>query len=184
METEKQYTFNELKAKLTEKERLFCHQYIIDWNGARSAREAGYSEKSCRQIADQNLSKLHIQQYISFIKNNLEEESGITKLKALNELKKIAFSSIAHLHNTWIERKEFESLTDDQKAAIESIDTKTVTINFDETTKEVEYVKIKLYSKLQAIDSINKMLGYHVPVKTDLTSNGETITVIVPTREN
>jgi len=102
----------------------------------------------------------------------------------LNEFTKIAFSSIAHLHNTWIDRKDFESLTDDQKASIESIDTKTVTINFDDTTKEVEYVKIKLYSKLQANIEIKKMLGYDLPTKSDITSGGEKIVSgIIMTKE-
>lgn len=173
MDEPKKYTLDELKAKLTEKERIFCHQYIIDWNGARSAREAGYSEESVYEIASQNLRKLHIQQYIDFIKNDIEREAGISKLRNIQELTKIAYSNIAHFHNTWITLKEFESLTDEQKACIESIDTKTVTINFEEETKTVEYVKIKLYSKLQAIESINKMMGYNLPDKVDLTTNGK-----------
>lgn len=165
---EKQYTIDELKEKLTEKERIFCHEYIVDWNGSRSARVAGYSEKTSCEIAHENLRKPHIKQYIAFIKNNLEEESGITKLRNLKELAKIAYSSIAHMHNTWIERKDFETLTDDQKSAIESIDTKTVTVNFDDTVKEVEYVKISLFSKQAAITEINKMMGYNAPEKKEL----------------
>jgi phage terminase small subunit len=169
MAEEKQYTFEELKKKLTNKERIFCHEYIIDWNGARAAKQAGYSEKSIYEIAYQNLIKLHIKQYINYIKNNLEEESGISKLRNLKELAKIAYSSIAHLHNTWIEKKEFDSLTDDQKAAIETIETKTVTMNYDESTKEVEYVKISLYSKQAAIQEINKMMGYNAAIKTEIS---------------
>jgi phage terminase small subunit len=103
VEAERQYTLDELKAKLTNKERIFCHQYVVDWNGARSAREAGYSENSCRQIADQNLSKLHIKQYIDLIKNDLEKEAGISKLRNLQELAKIAYSNISKLHDDWIE---------------------------------------------------------------------------------
>jgi phage terminase small subunit len=178
MDEPKKYTLEELKAKLTEKERIFCHNYIIDWNGARSAREAGYSEESAKQIAHENLTKLYLNQYIDFIKNDIEKEAGISKLRMLNELTKLAFSNIAHLHNTWITLKEFESLTDDQKACIETIDTKTQTINFDDETKTVEYVKIKLYSKLQAIDSINKMIGYNSPDKVDVALSGRQIMII------
>jgi len=169
MAEEKQYTFEELKKKLTNKERIFCHEYIVDWNGAKAARLAGYSEKTVYVTACENLTKPHIKQYINYIKNNLEEESGISKLRNLKELAKIAYSSIAHLHNTWIERKEFDSLTDDQKAAIETIETKTVTMNYDESTKEVEYVKISLYSKQAAIQEINKMMGYNAAEKRELT---------------
>ena len=86
MAEEKQYTLKELKEKLTEKEKNFCHEYIVDWNGSRAAREAGYSENSCAEIANQNLRKLHIEQYIDFIKNDYEKEAGITKLSQIKDL--------------------------------------------------------------------------------------------------
>lgn len=92
----KQYTLEELKKKLTDKERIFCHQYIVDWNGARAAREAGYSEEHAKDIAYQNSTKLYIQQYIAFIKNNIEEEAGITKLKLINALNRIIESEEAN----------------------------------------------------------------------------------------
>ena len=185
----KTYTLDQLKKKLTEKERIFCHQYITDWNGARAAREAGYSENTCYVIASENLTKPYIQQYIEFIRNNLEEETGLSKIKVLNELSKIAFSSIAQLYNTWIERKDFEQLTAEQKECIESIDTKIQQRNIGTTREpeivEIEYVKIKLYSKLQAIESINKMLGYYAPTKSDITSNGKELQVgqVIITKE-
>jgi len=159
---DKKYTLKELKEKLTEKERIFCHQYIIDWNGARAAREAGYSEDTAKQIAYEN------------IKDDIEKEAGISKLRQINELAKIAYSSIAHLHNTWIELKDFELLTDEQKEAIESIETKIEakqSYNFETDKKEmidVKYVKVKLYSKLNAIDQLNKMLGYNAPEKQEV----------------
>ena len=55
---------------------------------------------------------------------NMAETAGISALRVIKEHEKIAFSSIAHLYNTWIERVEFEKLTDDQKACIKSISTK------------------------------------------------------------
>ncbi len=174
---EKKYTLEELQDKLTEKERIFCHQYIIDWNKARAARAAGYSEESAKDIGYQNSTKLYIQQYIDYIKLDIEKETGITKIRQLNELAKIAYSSIAHLHETWIELKDFEALTNEQKESIESIDTKTETrseYNPDSDKKEpitVRYVKIKLQPKIPAIAEINKMQGYNEPEKinSDIT---------------
>ncbi len=170
---EKKYTLEDLQKRLTDKERIFCHQYIIDWNGARAAREAGYSEKTAKDIAYQNSTKLYIQQYIDYIKLDIEKETGITKIRQLNELAKIAYSSIAHLHETWIELKDFEALTGEQKEAIESIDTKTEIrseYNPESDKKEpiiVKYVKIKLHSKTPAIAEINKMQGYNEPEKVN-----------------
>ena len=51
--------------KLTVKQELFIREYLIDGNGARSARSAGYSEKTARQIATENLSKPDIQAAIA-----------------------------------------------------------------------------------------------------------------------
>lgn len=188
MDELKKYTLKELKEKLTVKEKKFCHQYIIDWNGARAAREAGYSEKTAREIAHDNLSKPHIQQYIDYIKDDFEKESGISKLRQLNELIKIAYSSVSHLHETWIELKEFESLTEEQKSCIESIETKTekrleYNIESKERDKEIEikYVKLKLHSKIQAIDQINKMMGYNAPNVLELTDKRKDISELFPT---
>lgn len=176
----KQYTIEELREKLTEKEHIFCHQYIVDWNGARSARDAGYSEESAKEIACQNLTKLHIKQYIELIKNNFEEESGISKLRNLQELAKIAYSSISHLHDTWTELAIWDEIKEnnpDAMSAVESIDTKTETRVYktdgdDEQDVEVKYVKIKLYSKTTALEMINKMLGYNLPEKRELSGVG------------
>lgn len=164
---EKKYTLKELKKKLTEKEKNFCHEYVVDWNGARAARVAGYSLKHDRTIAAQNLAKLYIKQYIEYIKDDYEMLCGISKTKQLHELTKIAYSSISHLHDNWITLKEFESLTNEQKEAIESIETKIEEIG---KNKKVKYVKLKLYPKIQALELINKMMGYNEPDKLDMSN--------------
>lgn len=51
--------------KLTTKQVLFISEFLIDGNGARAARSAGYSENSARQIATENLSKPYIQAVIA-----------------------------------------------------------------------------------------------------------------------
>lgn len=55
---------------MTEKQRRFADYFIETGNATEAARRAGYSEKSARQIGDQNLSKLDISAYI---KNRLAE---------------------------------------------------------------------------------------------------------------
>lgn len=52
-------------AELTPKQRLFCDEYLIDLNATQAAIRAGYSKKTARVVAAQNLSKLNIQEYIS-----------------------------------------------------------------------------------------------------------------------
>jgi len=167
--------------KLTEKERIFCREYIYDWNASRAAKKAGYSEKTAPEIGYENLKKPHIQKEIERVQKDLEKIAGISRKKVLEEYMKLAFSSIANLHNTWIERKEFEELTDDQKAGISEISTQVRTVyeyNPESDKKEpirVEFVKIKLYDKQKALESINKMLGYNEADKIDHTTKGEKI---------
>lgn len=51
--------------KLTEKQKLFCDEYIISLNATQAAKKAGYSKKTARKIAAENLTKPVIQNYIS-----------------------------------------------------------------------------------------------------------------------
>ncbi len=184
MTEEKKYTLPELKKKLTEKEKNFCHEYCVDWNASRAAREAGYSENSDRTIGAQNLAKLHIKQYIDFVKHDYEFLCGISKTKQLQELHKMAFSSIAYLHDTWITLKEFESLTDDQKAGIESIETKTEHKLLNDGDIATKYVKIKLYSKTVALAEINKMMGYHAAEKVNMELGINSLKLIKASESN
>lgn len=51
-------------AKLTTKQQRFCDEYLIDLNATQAAIRAGYSEKTARQMAAENLSKPYIKEYI------------------------------------------------------------------------------------------------------------------------
>lgn len=119
------------------------------------------------------------------MQDNLAETAGISRLRVLNEHMKIAFSSIADLHNTWIKRKDFESLTNEQKSIIAEIDTKIRTeyeYNPDAKEREpisVEYVRIKLFDKQKALDAISKMLGFDAPIKFDGNLNIPTLPNII-----
>jgi len=169
-------TREELEKILTEKEKAFCWRYVVLRNGAKAAREAGYSENTAKETAYENLTKPHIVEYLDVIKECLEEATGVNKFRQLEELSKLAYSGIENLHNTWIELNDWEIIKDQNPnalAAIESIDTKieTKTIKVNEDTDidiETKYVKIKLYSKIAAIAEINKMMGYNAAEKHDL----------------
>lgn len=166
-----------VELELTDKQERFCYEYCYDFNATQAAIRAGYSENTARSIASQLLTKLNIQDKIKEMQDNLAETAGISRLKVLREHQKLAFSSIANLHNTWIKRKDFEDLTEDQKSMIAEIDTKIRTeyeYNPDSEKREpinVEYVRIKLYDKQKALDSISKMLGFDAPTKIQAELN-------------
>lgn len=49
---------------LTPKQQAFCDYYIENPNATEAAIRAGYSEKTARQLAAENLSKPYIREYI------------------------------------------------------------------------------------------------------------------------
>lgn len=158
---------------LTDKEERFCYEYVLHLNASKAACLAGYSERSSRVTASRLLTKVNIQDRIRQMRDNLAETAQISALKIVKEHDKIAFSSIAHLHKTWIERTEFENLTEDQKACIRSITTKLMKKNVgtkdDPDIVDVEYVKIELYDKQKSLDSLSEMLGFNAPIKQEIT---------------
>jgi len=166
------------KPVLPEKQKIFCREYIYDWNATRSYLVAYPDVKSpevARASASRLLTNVNVQSFISEIQKNLEEIAGVSRLKVITEHMKLAFSSIAHLHNTWISRKEFESLTSEQKDCIQEIDTK-IRKEWEYNPEDpdnkkpilVEYIKVKLYDKQKSLDSISKMLGYDAPLKLEI----------------
>lgn len=159
---------------LTEKNKIFCREYIFDWNGTRAYKIAygNMTDEVAKAAASRLLTKVNVKEYIDEIQKDLEKLAGISRMKVMAEHMKMAFSSIAHLHNTWITRKDFESLTNDQKDCIQEIDTKIKKewqYNPEHPEEkdpiEVEYIKVKLYDKQKALEAISKMLGYDAPVK-------------------
>ena len=163
--------------QLTSKEERFCYEYLANgFNATKACIKAGYKETSARFIGARMSTKVNIQTRIQHMKDNLAETAGISALMVANEHAKIAFSGVAHLHNSWIDRKELEDLTEDQKACIQEISTKVVKVNVGSkespVMSDVEYVRIKTYDKQKSLDSISKMLGFNEPDKIDVGIKG------------
>jgi len=169
--------------ELTEKQKIFCEEYCVDYNASRSALKAGYSEKTYGKIGFENLQKLEIQKYIAYCKQNISELAGVSALRNLKELASISYSNIGDLKNGWISFKDFDELTEDQKKAIKACEITTIRNELGET---ITGYKIVLHDKLKAIETINKQLGYNATDKLDLTSKGEQIegnTFLVSTKD-
>ena len=163
-----------MSSKLTIKQEKFCYEYLANgFNATKAALAAGYSKKTAHATGWENLRKPEIQNRIQDMKDNLAESAGISALMVVKEHAKIAFSDVASLHNTWIERKELSELTDEQRACIQEVSTKVLKKNIGTREEpdivDVEYVKIKTYDKQRALDSISNMLGFNAPIKQEIT---------------
>lgn len=63
---------------LTDKQKRFCEEYIIDLNATQASIRAGYSKDTANVQGAQNLSKLNIQEYIATLQQSKSEELNIT----------------------------------------------------------------------------------------------------------
>lgn len=79
---------------LTDKQRRFIEEYLVDLNATQAAIRAGYSEDTARSIASELLTKPDIQSAINKAMARLSKRTEITQDKVLQQLAKIAFADI------------------------------------------------------------------------------------------
>ncbi|PHM38186.1 terminase [Xenorhabdus mauleonii] len=74
---------------LTDKQEMFCREYLVDLNATQAAIRAGYSDKTANRTASENLSKPDIQSRIAELKAERNEEVGINAAYVLKRLVEI-----------------------------------------------------------------------------------------------
>lgn len=77
---------------LTDKQRRFCEEYVVDWNATQAAIRAGYSEKTAHVTGQENLRKPIIQEYVERCKKDVARLAGISAVQNAIWLKEIAAS--------------------------------------------------------------------------------------------
>lgn len=161
------------KRGLTIKQEKFCNKYIECGNASKAYRFAyncdSMSESTIWNSAYKLLQNGDVGARISYLRQHIAEASGITALQIVNEHKKIAFSNGAKIRKGWMLLKDFEALSEDEKACIRSIETKQVkrmTADGDEIIDE--FVKVTTYDKQKSLDALSRMLGYEAPTKVEV----------------
>lgn len=89
--------------KLTPKQRRFVEEYLIDLNATQAAIRAGYSEKTARSVAAENLTKPDIANAIAKAQNARIERTEINAdyvLKRLVEIDQMDALDILHEDGT------------------------------------------------------------------------------------
>ena len=75
--------------KLTEKQKLFCLEYIVDLNATQAAIRAGYSEKTASVIANETLRKPYIQEHIAKLVKNKRKSTIASADEVLEYLTRV-----------------------------------------------------------------------------------------------
>lgn len=147
--------------KLTEKQKRFAQEYLVDLNATAAAKRAGYSEKSASRIAVELLNKTQVSAEIQKQQAKRQKRTEITQEKVLQELAAIAFANgydFAQVIKPGVVRViPTEEIPQDKRKAVASI---------KETANGTE---IKTYDKVRALELLGKHLGI-------FDSNNNTIT--------
>ena len=68
---------------MNERQKKFCDEYLVDMNGTQAAIRAGYSERTARSIATENLAKPYIKEYIDKRLKEMENERIATATEVM-----------------------------------------------------------------------------------------------------
>jgi len=141
---------------MTDKQELFCLEYLIDLNAAKSARRAGYSEDSAKSIGYELLGNPEISDKIATLMAERANKCQIKAERVLEEYAKIAFSDIRELYAVDNNLLDVRQMDDNTAAAVMSVEVDE--IRAGELT--IGYTKkVKLYNKLSALQDLGKHLG-------------------------
>jgi len=155
---------------LNDQQKRFCEEYIVDFNGTRSATKAGY--KSAKTQASRLLSQDNIQQYVQELIQKRSKRVNVTSDMVISELAKLAFLDLDDLYcDITGELLPIEEMGEKAKAAICSLETTSVRVGKDSYQK----VRVaKTYSKEKALELLGKHLGIY---EADNKQKNQNITV-------
>jgi phage terminase small subunit len=155
-------------ALLTSKQRLFVDEYLVDLNATRAAIRAGYSPRTARQTASENLSKPYI---AAEIDRALAERGGITRTRLIEKLAKIAFSDIGEVVTWGPEPAGIRAPKNG--VAIERMENRVTLLDSDEIEDDVRgavaevtqcpngALHVKMHDKVAALDKLARVLGMY-----------------------
>ena len=135
---------------MTEKQKRFVEEYLIDLNATQAAIRAGYSPQTAYSIGEENLRKPEIKSRIDKAMAERSRRTGINQDRVLQELARIGFAKITDVLDPETAKIK-QDASDDDLACIQSIKIKP---NEFGTEREV-----KLYDKKSALVDLGKHLG-------------------------
>lgn len=156
------------KGELTPDQKVFCLEYLKDFNATAAAKRAGYSEKTAQEQGSRLLSNVMVQVEL---KKAMDEVLGNAKADIadiIKELKLIAFSDISDVMDwgivplevtsadgtqTYTREKQMIKIKEKEEMGIKTklISEMSETESMAGTTR-----KLKMYDKLRAIELLGK----------------------------
>lgn len=145
--------------KLTERQKKFCEEYLLDLNATKAAQRAGYSQK-CNST--RLLEREAVQEYLSEQFRKMQEKAEISKEEVIRELGKIAFSNGCDFAKV-IERKVIEN---GEEVSIHEMEVANIDKIPEEKRAAIANIKISKsgvsitpYDKMKALELLGKHFG-------------------------
>lgn len=139
---------------LTEQQKRFIEEYLIDMNGARAARAAGYSESAARETASRLLKKPEVAQAVREAREKLSERTEITQDWVLQRWAAIADVDKREFFDDAGRLRPVSEWTREMALAVDGLNVTEI-----EGEIAVKVSKLKLSSSKAALDSIARHLG-------------------------
>lgn len=155
-------------SELTDKQRLFCDEYMKDFNASEAARRAGYSQKNAHVSAAQLLRSTNVQAYLSEKRKVLAEKNDITLEMILEGYRKLAFFDSRKFYENG-KVKSVDKLDDETAFALSGFEASTISTEFG---AKISTNKIKMSDRNRALDSLCRVLGYNAPDKVPVNADG------------
>lgn len=160
-------------SSLTDKERRFVDEYLIDLNATQAAIRAGYSEESAGSIGHENLKKPEIAERLEKRMAAREARTEVTQDRVVQELARVAFGDARRVMEwgpdgvTLIDSEEL----DEDAAAMVAEASQT-------TTQHGGSIKLKVNDKVKALELLGRHLGMFNDKLTHSAEGGFSLTVV------
>jgi len=139
---------------LTQKQKRFVEEYLIDLNATKAAIRAGYSPRAAKVTASKLLTNANLQAAIDKAMAERSRRTGINQDRVIQELAKIAFLNPVDVIDMDTATVKGEANRDDT-ACIASVKVKTIPTDDGAITER----EVKTYDKLKALELLGKHLG-------------------------
>lgn len=145
-----------MAARLTDKQKRFITEYLVDLNATQAAIRAGYSAKTAQAIGTENLSKPLIQAALQEAMQKRSRRTEITQDRVLLELARIGFCDPRKLFDDDGNPLPISAIDDDTAASISLLD---VDVTIDEDGTITRSKRYRFSDKLRALEMIAKHIG-------------------------
>ncbi len=147
---------------LTDKQRQFCHEYLLDFNATQAAIRAGYAPDHAHTEGSRLLRNVKVKAYIDELSKERQKAYSIAESDILNYYRNAATLDPLEVFNEYGDLKNLSEIPPQYRILIKTIETKK------------EGVKVTFFDKEVALSKLERHLGMSTAVaKSEVKVEGD-----------